>query len=202
MEDSRVEFALLTGLGLAAPAGLNAYIPLLVLALAAKFSDTVTLAAPYDLLSSNLGIGIILLLLSVELVVDKVPGLDHVNDLFNTVVRPAAGALLVLSATSDAVSINPILAGLLGIGAAGTVHAAKVTTRAASTTTTAGLFNPVLSFGEDVVAAVASIVAIFVPLAVLVFLIGFAAFAAWAILRRLRTGTAALPNDESPNLRR
>jgi len=202
MEDPRVEVALLTGLGLAAPAGLNAYIPLLVLALAGRFSDTVTLAAPYDVLSSNLGLGVILLLLSIELVVDKVPGLDHLNDLVNTVIRPAVGALLMLSVTSDAVSINPVLAGLLGLGAAGTVHAAKVTTRVTSTATTAGLFNPLLSFGEDVIAAVSSILAIFVPLAVLVFLIGFAVFAGWALLRRRRSGVARVATGESPNVPR
>lgn len=188
-----MEYALLTGLGLAAPAGLNAYIPLLVLGLAARFSSTVTLGEPYDFLSSNLGLAIILVLLTIEIVVDKVPGLDHINDLFNTLIRPAAGALLVLSATSDAVSINPVLGGILGIVAAGTVHAAKVATRATSTTTTAGLFNPVLSFGEDVLAAVSSVVAVFLPLAVLVFLIGFAAFAVWGLMRRLRPQPTSSP---------
>ena len=72
-----MEFALLTGLGLAAPAGLNAYIPLLVLALAARFSTAVTLASPFDVLSSTWAIVILLVLLTVELVVDKVPGLDN-----------------------------------------------------------------------------------------------------------------------------
>lgn len=197
-----MEVALLTGLGLAAPAGLNAYIPLLVLALAARFSNAVTLGAPYEFLSSNLGIGIILLLLTIELVVDKIPGVDHVNDLLGTIIRPAVGALVMLGATSDAVTINPVLAGVLGLGAAGTVHAAKVATRATSTATTAGLFNPVISFGEDVVAAVSSIVAIFLPLAVLLFLLGFVAFAARGLARWRRPRPAAIVASESANARR
>jgi hypothetical protein len=197
-----VEFALLTGLGLAAPAGLNAYIPLLVLALAARFSTAVTLAPPYDVLSSTWAIVIILLLLTVELVVDKVPGLDHANDLLQTVVRPAAGAVLTLAVTSEAVAIHPILAAALGLTVAGSVHAAKVATRVTSTTTTAGLFNPIISVGEDVLAAVSSIVAIFLPIAVLVFLLGFAGFIIWGIQRRLQPQPANVAPDESTSLRR
>ncbi len=197
-----MELALLTGLGLAAPAGLNAYIPLLVLALAARFSSTVTLGPPFDALSSTWAIAIILVLLTIELVVDKVPGIDHLNDIVQTVIRPAAGAVLTLAATSDAVAINPVLAGALGVTVAGSVHAAKVATRVTSTTTTAGLFNPVISFAEDALAALSSIVAVFLPLAVLVFLIGFAAFAVWGLMRRLRPKPAPILPSESTTLRR
>ncbi len=60
-----MENALLTSLGLAAPAGLNAYLPLLILALADRFSNPITLNAPYDLLGSSWGILIITVLLTV-----------------------------------------------------------------------------------------------------------------------------------------
>ena len=195
-----MEFALLTGLGLAAPAGLNAYIPLLVLALAARFSESVTLAAPFDLLASTPAIIVLLLLLTVELVVDKVPGVDHINDLINTVIRPVAGALLAVAVTSEAVAINPVLAGALGLTAAGTVHAAKATTRVASTGTTAGLFNPLISFAEDLVATISSLLAIFVPVAVLVVLLGFAIFAVRGVLRRFQR-PASSSRIESSTLR-
>lgn len=197
-----MELALLTGVGLAAPAGLNAYIPLLVLALAARFSSAVTLGPPFDALSSTWGIAVILVLLTIELVVDKVPGIDQLNDIVQTVIRPAAGAVLTLAATSDAVAINSLLAGALGITVAGSVHAAKVATRVTSTTTTAGLFNPVISFAEDVLAAISSLVAVFLPLAVLVFLIGFAAFAVWGLIRRLQPKPAPISPNESTTLRR
>ena len=149
--------ALLTGLGLAAPAGLNAYLPLLILALADRFSDAVTLAPPYDFLSSNWGIAILIVLLTIELVVDKVPGLDHANDLIQSAIRPAAGAVLAMAATSDVAAINPVLALLLGLVAAGSVHAAKATSRPAITLTTGGLGNPLVSVGEDALAAVTSL---------------------------------------------
>ena len=72
-----METAILTGIGLAAPAGLNAYIPLLVLALADRATTRVTLTAPYDILSSNLGLAILIVLLTVEVAVDKIPGVDR-----------------------------------------------------------------------------------------------------------------------------
>lgn len=195
-----MEFALLTGLGLAAPAGLNAYIPLLILALTARFSDQVTLGAPFDVISSTPGIAVILFLLTIELVVDKVPGLDHVNDILNTIVRPLVGALLVLAATSDATSINPALAGFLGLSVAGSVHVAKSATRVVSTGTTAGLLNPIISIGEDLVAAAASVMAIFIPIAAAVTLFGFLVFAVWGWMRRF--GRASTSHSISPTLRR
>ena len=89
-----METAILTGIGLAAPAGLNAYIPLLALALADRATTQVTLHAPYDVLSSNIGIAILIVLLTIEIAVDKIPGVDHVNDIIQSFVRPAAGAIV------------------------------------------------------------------------------------------------------------
>ncbi|MGI9254459.1 MAG: DUF4126 domain-containing protein, partial [Thermomicrobiales bacterium] len=79
-----METALLTGRGLAAPAGLNAYIPLLVLALADRLTTQVDLAAPFDALASTPVIIVLIALLTVEIVVDKIPGVDHVNDIIQT----------------------------------------------------------------------------------------------------------------------
>ncbi len=90
------ETARLTGIGLSAPAGLNAYIPLLVLALADRATTHVTLGAPYNVLSSNLGLAILIFLLTVEIAVDKVPGVDHLNDIIQSFVRPTAGGIAAL----------------------------------------------------------------------------------------------------------
>jgi hypothetical protein len=174
-----VEHALLTGLGLAAPAGLNAYIPLLTLALADRISDRVTLHAPFDALSSTPVILLLLALLTVEIVVDKVPGVDHVNDLIQTVVRPAAGAILVLATTTSAVDVPPVLLAVLGILAAGSLHAAKAAARPAVTLGTGGLFNPIVSMGEDMLALTASLAAIFVPVLAIGFLLAFLALGLW-----------------------
>lgn len=174
-----MEYALLTGLGLAAPAGLNAYIPLLTLALADRATDRVTLHPPYDALSSTPVILLLVVLLTIEIVVDKVPGVDHLNDLVQTIVRPAAGAILMLAAGSSAVELSPVVLAILGILAAGALHAAKAAARPASTLGTAGLFTPFISMGEDALATAASVSAIFAPLLAVVFLVGFVLLAIW-----------------------
>jgi hypothetical protein len=186
-----LETALLTGLGLAAPAGLNAYLPLLILALAARFTDQVRLNPPYDALASWPAIVVLVVLLTIEIVVDKIPGLDHLNDVIQTVIRPVAGAILMLAATG-VVGLSPAVAIPVGLVAAGTVHAAKATARPVVTVGSAGLFNPLVSVGEDALAAIASLVAIFLPALVLVFLALFVVFVLWAIFRR-RSAPSAPP---------
>jgi uncharacterized membrane protein len=74
-------FELLTGLGLAMPAGLNAYIPLLAVALANRYTGLIHLAEPYDVISSPIAILVITILLVIEVFADKIPLVDHVNDL-------------------------------------------------------------------------------------------------------------------------
>lgn len=168
-----METAILTGAGLAMPAGLNAYIPLLVLALADRATDRITLHAPYDALSSNVGLALLVLLLSIEIAVDKVPGVDHVNDIIQSFVRPAAGAIVALAATSGIVSISPAIMVLLGVVLAGSVHAVKATSRPAFTFGTGGILNPFVSMAEDGIAVITSLVAIFAPLLVILVLAMF-----------------------------
>ena len=181
-----METAILTGLGLAAPAGLNAYIPLLALALADRATSRVTLGAPYDALSSNVGIAILVILLTIEVTVDKIPGVDHLNDIVQSFIRPAAGAIAALAATGGMAAIHPAIMVLLGLVLAGSVNVAKVTTRPAVTLGTAGVFNPLVSIAEDAVAIIASTVAIFLPILVILVLPCFA-ISSILLMRRVRT---------------
>jgi len=162
----------LSGLGLAGPAGLNAYIPLLVLALSDRASDKVTLAQPYDFISSTWFILILLMLLLIEIIVDKIPGFDHANDLIQSVIRPASGAVLLMATTNDENVINPVIAMILGLGVAGGVHAVKTVSRPAVTISTGGLGNPIVSMLEDGIAVIISVLAILLPiLAVILFIV-------------------------------
>ena len=95
----------LTAFGLSASAGLNAYIPLLMIALLARFTDWVHLSAPFDLLSNEWVIGALVVLLVVETFADKIPGVDHVNDFIQTFIRPTAGAILF---ASEANVLHPV----------------------------------------------------------------------------------------------
>ncbi len=175
---------LIGGLALAAPAGLNAYLPMLVLALGGKFG-AIHLASPYTILSEWWVIGVLLALVTVELIVDKIAGVDHLNDIINTAIRPAAGAVLFMGHDSAYHYIDPTLALILGVLSAGSVHVIKATARPAVTLTTAGLGNPLVSLVEDFVAAGSAILSLFVPILALLLLLIFLLPGIW-LANRLR----------------
>lgn len=178
----------LSGFGLALPAGLNAYIPLLILALTDRFSHVVDLESPYDKLSSAWGIALIMLLLLIELIADKIPVVDHMNDVVQTVIRPAAGAFLMLAETQSAAGhINPIVAAVIGLLGAGAVHGAKATVRPAVTVSSGGLANPFVSMIEDAVATITSIIAVVLPI-LIILLVPVFAWLLWMLYRRIRRG--------------
>jgi hypothetical protein len=164
-------FELLTGVGLAMPAGLNAYIPLLAVALADRYTGLIHLAEPYDLISSPLAIVVISVLLVIELLADKVPLVDHVNDLIQSAIRPSTGAVLLMASTDAVESINPVAAMILGLIVAGGVHTAKTSFRPLVTTTTGGLGNPVVSTAEDGAAIGMTLIALVAPILVLVVIV-------------------------------
>ena len=182
---------LLSGIGLSSAAGLNAYLPLLVLALADRFSGAVELDQPYDLLSSPWGILLLLLLLPIELIADKVPRLDHLNDLVHTALRPAAGAVGFMAMASDGDEVHLVVAMILGLLAAGAVHRYKTVNRPAITVRTRGIGNPFISIIEDAIVILVSVLAVFLPLALLVIL-PLAGAALVRSYRRMRTGETRL----------
>jgi hypothetical protein len=158
----------LTGAGLAAPSGLNAYIPLLTVGLIDRFTNLITLSAPYDVISSDAGLIVLSILLLIELFADSVPGLDSVNDVIQTAIRPIAGAIVMLAADGEAIDMHPILLALFGGSLAGVVHAVKALGRPIVTVSTGGLGNAGISSAENVVSLIASILAILFPIAVLI----------------------------------
>jgi hypothetical protein len=175
--------------GLAASAGLNAYLPLLIVALLARFTDLITLSSPYDYLTNGWVILVISILLVIELFADRIAGVDTANDIVQTFIRPVAGAILFAAASSVVSDIHPVLALICGLIVAGGVHATKATIRPVVTGASAGLLNPVVSTAEDVVSLVLTLVSILVPL-----LTGFVVGAlcvglVWLVYRRRRRST-------------
>ena len=200
----------LTGTGLAASAGLNAYIPLLVLGGLARLTDLVELPAGWQWLSNGWVMAILAVLLAIEVVADKVPVVDHINDLLQTVVRPTSGGL-VFSAGANAETVTvtdpgdfftshqliPLVAGvLIALG----VHIAKAAVRPVVNVTTAGVGAPVASTVEDAGSAVMSVVAILLPVLVLVLLVAaaWAFFRLWRRRRRRRTPVPPVPQAVPP----
>lgn len=175
---------ILTALGLSIPAGLNAYIPLLAVSIAERFG-WLKLAAPFDTLGEWWVMAIIAVLLVVEIVADKVPAVDSVNDAVQSIVRPAAGGLVAVASAGQTVDIQPWVLVVAGVLLAGGVHAAKATTRPVVNVTTAGAGAPVVSAVEDVGAAIISFIAIAAPLLV-IFVAGALGYYFWKFAKKSR----------------
>lgn len=176
---------ILSAFGLSASAGLNAYIPLLAIALLGKFTDLIELNAPWDTLESWWIIGLLTVLLIIEFFADKVPAVNHVNDLIQTFIRPVAGAIVFAAAAHSIGDVNPVLALAAGLIVAGSVHTVKsAAVRPAVTATTGGAGNVPVSIAEDVISTVLSILSVVVPVLVAVVLILLTTTIVWWVWRR------------------
>jgi len=159
------EIALLAGaISLSTSAGLNAYLPLLLAGLAARYTGLVRLNEPFGVLTEGWVLAILAVLLLFEIVVDKIPVADTVNDLFQTAGRPLAGAILFAGVSGPAGGAHPVAALVAGLLIAGGVHAAKMTARPVVTAITGGMGNWFVSMLEDMVSFLLAILAILVPL--------------------------------------
>jgi hypothetical protein len=172
--------------GLSASAGLNAYIPLLVISLMARYTDLITLSDPWDALTSWWIIGLLLVLSAVEFLVDKFPAVNHINDIFiQSFVRPTAGAIAFAASTNVVSDINPVLALALGLLVSGSVHAVKsVAIRPAVTAVTGGAGNIPVSVTEDVTSGTLSVLSVVVPIVGLVILVSFVSWLIWRLYLR------------------
>jgi len=178
-------FGIFSAFGLSASAGLNAYIPLLVVGVIAHYTDWIKLNQPYDLLANPWILILIGLLTIVEMVADKVPAVNHINDIIQTIIRPVAGAIVFAASANAVTGIHPLLALACGLLVAGGVHTVKAAAvRPAITATTGGAANVPVSIAEDVIATVLSILSIVVPILVGAFVVLLVALIIWLIWRR------------------
>lgn len=189
-------FELLTGGGLAASAGLNAWIPLLAVGLLARYTELVKLPASWEWLSNGWILTIFVLLLAIEFFADKIPGVDSVNDLIHTAIRPTSGGLVFgagsaakTAAISDPGTLFedrgwvPIAAGVV---IALVVHLLKALIRPVLNALTGCLGGPVASVVEDTASVAMSVVALLIPVLVVVFLAGLVVLFWWGLRRRAR----------------
>ncbi|PKN96354.1 MAG: DUF4126 domain-containing protein [Chloroflexi bacterium HGW-Chloroflexi-5] len=150
--------------GLSASAGLNAYIPLLVVALLARYTDLINLQEPWSALSSWWTIGVLIALSIVEFLADKFPAVNHVNDVIQSFVRPTAGAIVFAATSSQIGAVNPTLGLIAGLLVAGSVHTVKsVIVRPVVTATTGGAGNIPVSMAEDAASTAVSFLSVVVP---------------------------------------
>ena len=178
--------SLFSAFGLSSAAGLNAYVPLLIVGLVTRYTDIWQLQAPYDMLASPVALGIIAVLAAVDFFADKVPVVDHAAHAVGVIVHPVAGAIMFASQNNVLTNVHPMVAIIAGMVVAGGFHAGRAAVRPAATATTGGLGNPVLSFIEDVASIILSILAIIAPLVAFVLFIVLLVvlFRVWRGVRR------------------
>lgn len=196
----------MVGSSLAAAAGLNAWIPLLVLGLLTRFTDLVTLPGGWTWLSGDIALWVIGALLVVEIVADKIPALDTVNDIIHTAIRPAAGGI-VFGAGAGAESLRlddpssfaeldwwPVITGIaIALG----VHGVKAIARPAANVATAGLAAPVISTAEDATSVIVSVLALLVPILAVVVALAAVVGLIWLVTRRRRHRVSGAGVDAS-----
>jgi hypothetical protein len=190
---------LLTGFGLATAAGLNAYIPLLALGLLSRYTDLVALPHGWAWLENGWVMAIVAVLLVIEIVADKVPALDSVNDMVQTFVRPTAGGIVFGSGTAaqTAAITDPgafaqtgqWIPVAIGVVVALVVSLTKSAVRPAANVATAGVAAPVLSSIEDAASVTLVFVAILIPVAIVAALAAVVWAAVWALRRKQRRAT-------------
>ena len=182
--------AALTGMGLSAAAGLNAYIPFLVVALIARFTDYITLPVGYEWIESTWAIGIAAALLLAEVILDKIPAVDTINDTIQTFIRPSMGGLIFAATTAAAqldnstwMKENPWVSVVLGVLISGLVHTGKMAARPAINVGTVGTGAPVVSTLEDISSLSLSLIALIAPVLVILALALLAWLLIWMWLR-------------------
>ena len=196
-------FEILTGTGLAVAAGLNAYIPLLILGLAGRFIEVVQLPAAWSWLSNDWVLIILGVLLVIEIVADKIPVVDSINDWIQTIVRPAAGGIAFGTGSTSQTSVvtdpatffssNAWVPIAIGVLLALAIHATKTVVRPAMNIATAGAAAPVVSTIEDVSSVILSVLALLLPVLVIAalggLLVGFVALFRRSRRRRAESRT-------------
>jgi len=176
--------SVLAAFGLSGAAGLNAWIPLLVLGVLGR-AGAIELVSPYDALSSTVGLIVLAVLFALDFVGDKVPAVDSLLHAAGSVVHPVAGAIAFAGPTELPTDLPSLVQFAVGASVAGSLHATRATIRPASTTLTAGAGNPMLSLAEDAASAALSVLAVLVPiLGAIVLLTVITLAALW--WRRLR----------------
>lgn len=153
------------GIGLSASCGFRVFVPLLAMSIAAA-AGHLTLAPGFAWIGSGVALAAFAVATLLEVAAYAIPWLDNALD---TIAAPAAVVAGVMVTASVAGDMSPLLrwslAVIAGGGAAGAVQSVTVATRAASTATTGGLANPLLSTLELGGAITASVLALLAPVA-------------------------------------
>ncbi len=185
---SETIISIFLGIGLAASVGFRIFLPLFVLGMASYFGlwDLNENWRWIGSLTAVIAFGVAML---IEIAAYFIPWVDNLLDGIAIPLAAIAGTAVVVA---TAAHLDPLvtwsLAIIAGGGTATAIKGTSATGRLASTGTTGGLANPIVSTFETGTAAVVSMASIFAPIfaAILVLTIFFALF--W-IYKKIRPKT-------------
>ncbi len=178
--------------GLAFASGINAYFPLLAFAIAARWLHLYKVNPNFSFITQTWFMVALAILALADLFADKIPIIDHIWDAIHTFIRPMAGAFVAAASDNNIhvlpnttymgtpimtmginLSVTLVVVMIVGAVLAFMTHITKASTRIASTATTAGLLNIVLSIVEDIGVVIATLLSLFAPVVMFVIVILF-----------------------------
>ncbi len=151
------------GIGLAASAGFRIFIPLLVLSIAG-YMQWIPLQENWQWVGSMTAIIVLAVATVIELAAYFIPYVDNILDTLSIPLASVAGTVIMFTVLGD---VDPIYSWALAIIAGGGTAAAIASTtgaaRATSTSITAGIGNPIISFMEAIASFLVSIISLIAP---------------------------------------
>lgn len=190
-------FALMIGIGLSAACGFRVFVPLLAMSLAAQ-TGHLEIAESFQWVATPMVTAALGIATFFEIGGYYIPWIDNMLDTAATPAAIIAGTFITASVMPE---MTPFLkwtiAAITGGSAAGVIQGATVLTRTASSFTTGGLGNPVVSTAEAGGSILLSVLAVLLPLITLGLLIFLFIWAGRKIYRRfskpLYSGHNSLP---------
>lgn len=178
--------AVFTGIGLSATAGLRVFVPLFGASLGVHFG-LIEVGESYLWIGSETAMVIFGSAMVIEILAYYVPWVDNLLDLLATPLAIVGGTFLSGVMLPDLpLMLEWLVALVLGGGSAGLVQSGSVLLRGASTVSTGGAGNPVVSTGENTAAVAGVSMVVLVPLFGALLVIASLAFVLRWLFRRRR----------------
>jgi len=159
------------GIGLAASVGFRVFLPLFALSLAGYF-NIIPLNESWHWIASSSAIITLGIATLLEIFAYYIPWFDNLLDTIAAPLAAIAGTAVMVSTIAD---LSPIITWALAIiaggGTASIIKGATASTRLASTATTGGLANPIISTVETGTSILISSFSIFLPIVAIVLVI-------------------------------
>jgi len=189
------------GVGLSAACGFRVFVPMLVMSVAAM-TGAYTPSADFAWLGSYPAVLAFGLATTVEIGGYYIPWVDNLLDTIALPASAVAGTICTASAVTD---MSPLMtwsvAIIAGGGSAAAIQGLTTVVRGASTATTGGLGNPVVSTMEAVASTLLSVLAIVIPILAMLMLATLVYFSIRTIRRwrrRRAERAAALASRAGP----